>query len=79
MPFPPATRAIPDKSQVVLVKHPPDEYRVEVWQSFADDVWGMFPSRVAAEAWYNSPEYQKLIPLAPKRHRQFHNCRRNLA
>ena len=34
-----ATRTILDKSPAVLVKHAPDHYRIEVWQSFAGHVW----------------------------------------
>lgn len=41
MPAPSATRTILDRAQVVLVKHAPDHYRVEVWQSFATHVWGL--------------------------------------
>ena len=39
MPSGSATRTILDKSPAVLVKHAPDHYRIEVWQSFAGHVW----------------------------------------
>lgn len=39
MPSGSATRTILDKAQAVLVKHAPDHYRIEVWQSFAGHVW----------------------------------------
>jgi sarcosine oxidase, subunit gamma len=39
MPSGSATRTILDKSQAVLIKHAPDNYRIEVWQSFAGHVW----------------------------------------
>lgn len=39
MPSGSATRTILDKSPAVLIKHAPDHYRVEVWQSFAGHVW----------------------------------------
>lgn len=39
MPSGSATRTILDKSPAVLVKHAPDHYRVEVWQSFAGHIW----------------------------------------
>jgi sarcosine oxidase subunit gamma len=48
MPSPSATRTIFDKAQVVLIKHAPDYYRIEVWQSFADHVWGLLEA-VASE------------------------------
>ena len=35
------TRTIFDRVPVVLVKHGPDHYRIEVWQSFAGHVWGL--------------------------------------
>jgi sarcosine oxidase subunit gamma len=41
MPAGSVTRTILDKSQVVLVKHGPEHYRVEVWQSFAEHVWNL--------------------------------------
>jgi sarcosine oxidase, subunit gamma len=34
-----ATRTILDKSPAVLIKHAPDHYRIEVWQSFAGHLW----------------------------------------
>jgi sarcosine oxidase, subunit gamma len=34
-----ATRTILDKVPAVLIKHGPDHYRIEVWQSFADHLW----------------------------------------
>ena len=39
MPSGSATRTILDKAQAVLVKHAPDHYRIEVWQSFAGHLW----------------------------------------
>lgn len=39
MPSGSATRTILDKSPVVLVKHAPDHYRIEVWPSFAGHLW----------------------------------------
>jgi sarcosine oxidase, subunit gamma len=39
MPSGSATRTILDKSPAVLIKHAPDNYRIEVWQSFAGHVW----------------------------------------
>lgn len=39
MPSGSATRTILDKAQAVLIKHAPDHYRIEVWQSFADHLW----------------------------------------
>ena len=34
-----STRTIFDKAPIVLVKHSDDQYRIEVWQSFATHVW----------------------------------------
>jgi sarcosine oxidase, subunit gamma len=34
-----ATRTILDKAPAVLIKHAPDHYRIEIWQSFADHLW----------------------------------------
>ena len=34
-----ATRTILDKAPAVLIKHAPDHYRIEVWQSFAGHLW----------------------------------------
>ena len=39
MPSGSATRTILDKVPAVLVKHAPDHYRVEVWQSYAGHLW----------------------------------------
>jgi sarcosine oxidase subunit gamma len=39
MPSGSATRTILDKSPAVLIKHGPDHYRIEVWQSFAGHLW----------------------------------------
>jgi sarcosine oxidase subunit gamma len=36
-----ATRTILDKVPAVLIKHAPDHYRIEVWQSFAGHVWAL--------------------------------------
>lgn len=41
MPAGSATRTIFDRAPIVLVKHGPDHYRIEVWQSFAPHVWGL--------------------------------------
>ncbi len=41
MPAGSVTRTILDKAQVVLVKHGPEHYRIDVWQSFANHVWGL--------------------------------------
>lgn len=41
MPSGSATRTILDKSPAVLIKHAPDHYRIEVWQSFAGHVWAL--------------------------------------
>jgi sarcosine oxidase subunit gamma len=41
MPASSATRTILDKAQVVLIKHSPIRYRIEVWQSYASHVWGL--------------------------------------
>ncbi|MDP4025373.1 sarcosine oxidase subunit gamma family protein [Methylobacterium sp. NEAU 140] len=39
MPAGSATRTILDRAQAVLIKHDAEQYRIEVWQSFADHVW----------------------------------------
>jgi sarcosine oxidase subunit gamma len=39
MPSGSVTRTILDKAQAVLIKHAPDHYRIEVWQSFAGHLW----------------------------------------
>jgi sarcosine oxidase subunit gamma len=39
MPSGSATRTILDKAPAVLIKHAPDHYRIEVWQSFAGHLW----------------------------------------
>ena len=39
MPSGSATRTILDKAPAVLIKHGPDHYRIEVWQSFAGHLW----------------------------------------
>ncbi|RUM98436.1 sarcosine oxidase [Pseudaminobacter arsenicus] len=36
-----ATRTIFDKAQIVLIRQGQDSFRIEVWQSFADHVWGI--------------------------------------
>jgi sarcosine oxidase, subunit gamma len=41
MPAGSATRTVLDRTQVVLVKHASDHYRIEVWQSFAGHVWDL--------------------------------------
>lgn len=41
MPSGSATRTILDKAQAVLIKHGPDHYRIEVWQSFAAHLWAL--------------------------------------
>jgi sarcosine oxidase subunit gamma len=41
MPASSCTRTILDKAQVVLLKLARDHYRIEVWPSFADHVWGL--------------------------------------
>ena len=41
MPAGTCTRTIFDRAAIVLVKHGPDHYRIEVWQSFATHVWGL--------------------------------------
>jgi sarcosine oxidase subunit gamma len=41
MPSGSATRTILDKVPAVLIKHGPDHYRIEVWQSFASHLWTM--------------------------------------
>ncbi len=41
MPAGSVTRTILNKAQIVLVKHGPDYYRIEVWQSFAEHVWNL--------------------------------------
>lgn len=41
MPAGSVTRTILDRAPVVLVKHAPDHYRIDVWQSFAGHVWGL--------------------------------------
>lgn len=41
MPAGTCTRTIFDKAAIVLVKHGPEHYRIEVWQSFASHVWGL--------------------------------------
>jgi sarcosine oxidase subunit gamma len=35
------TRTIFDKAPIVLIKHSDDQYRIEVWQSFATHVWDL--------------------------------------
>ncbi|WP_279477958.1 sarcosine oxidase subunit gamma [Aureimonas sp. SK2] len=39
MPSGSVTRTILDKATAILVKHGPDHYRIEVWNSFASHVW----------------------------------------
>ncbi|KQZ99832.1 sarcosine oxidase [Mesorhizobium sp. Root157] len=41
MPVGAATRTIFDKAQIVLIRQGRDSFRIEVWQSFADHVWGI--------------------------------------
>jgi sarcosine oxidase subunit gamma len=41
MPAPSGCRTIFDKVQIVLVREAADRFRIEVWRSFADHVWGV--------------------------------------
>jgi sarcosine oxidase subunit gamma len=41
MPVPSGCRTIFDKTQIVLVREAADRFRIEVWRSFADHVWGV--------------------------------------
>jgi sarcosine oxidase subunit gamma len=41
MPVPSGRRTIFDKSQIVLVREAEHRFRIEVWRSFADHVWGL--------------------------------------
>jgi sarcosine oxidase subunit gamma len=41
MPVPSGCRTIFDKTQIVLVREAEDRFRIEVWRSFADHVWGV--------------------------------------
>lgn len=41
MPVGTATRTIFDKAQIILIRQGQDSFRIEVWQSFADHVWGI--------------------------------------
>ena len=41
--MPPGTgmRTIFDKAQIILIRHDENRFRIEVWRSFADHVWGL--------------------------------------
>ncbi len=41
MPVGTGCRTIFDKAQIVLVHETPERFRIEVWRSFADHVWGI--------------------------------------
>ncbi|MGV6873163.1 sarcosine oxidase subunit gamma [Pseudochelatococcus sp. B33] len=41
MPFPSGRRTIFDRAQIVLVREADHRFRIEVWRSFADHVWGL--------------------------------------
>lgn len=41
MPVGTATRTIFDKAQIILIRQGQDSFRIEVWRSFADHVWGI--------------------------------------
>lgn len=41
MAAPGAARTIFERVQIILFKLAPDHYRIEVWNSFADHVWGL--------------------------------------
>jgi sarcosine oxidase subunit gamma len=41
MPVGSGRRTIIDKAQIILLREAPDRFRVEVWNSFSDHVWGL--------------------------------------
>jgi sarcosine oxidase subunit gamma len=41
MPVASGCRTVFDKAQIVLVREAADRFRIEVWRSFADHVWGL--------------------------------------
>ncbi|UCI22745.1 sarcosine oxidase (plasmid) [Mesorhizobium sp. B2-1-8] len=41
MPSGTGTRTLFDKAQVILIRHDEHRFRIEVWRSFADHVWGL--------------------------------------
>ncbi|ANN61978.1 sarcosine oxidase (plasmid) [Mesorhizobium loti NZP2037] len=41
MPSGTGTRTIFDKAQIILIRHHENRFRIEVWRSFADHVWGL--------------------------------------
>jgi sarcosine oxidase subunit gamma len=41
MPSGTGTRTIFDKAQIILIRHDENRFRIEVWRSFADHVWGL--------------------------------------
>jgi sarcosine oxidase subunit gamma len=41
MPSGTGARTIFDKAQIILIRHDENRFRIEVWRSFADHVWGL--------------------------------------
>ena len=41
MPSGTGMRTIFDKAQIILIRHDENRFRIEVWRSFADHVWGL--------------------------------------
>ncbi|TGR17931.1 MULTISPECIES: sarcosine oxidase subunit gamma family protein [unclassified Mesorhizobium] len=41
MPSGTGTRTLFDKAQIILIRHDENRFRIEVWRSFADHVWGL--------------------------------------
>ena len=41
MPVGSGCRTIFDKAQIVLIREDKNRFRIEVWRSFADHVWGL--------------------------------------
>ncbi|MGE4167622.1 MAG: sarcosine oxidase subunit gamma [Xanthobacteraceae bacterium] len=41
MPSGTGVRTIFDKAQIILIRHDETRFRIEVWRSFADHVWGL--------------------------------------
>ena len=36
-----ATRTLFDRAPIILIRHEPERFRIEVWRSFASHVWGL--------------------------------------
>lgn len=41
MPFPSGRRTLFDRAQIILIREAEHSFRIEVWRSFADHVWGL--------------------------------------